>query len=56
VRNPKTESRPRGRLAAQFLVSDVRNTLARHRRFKDSDFGFRVSFGLRPSGFGLDSL
>jgi hypothetical protein len=55
-RTPKVESFPweRRRLAGELLVSDD-TTLARRQHLQNSDFGFRVSFGLRPSGFGFPS-
>jgi hypothetical protein len=56
-RNPKAEGlslEPRG-LAGELLVSDDRNVLARRQCLQDSDFGFRISFGLRPSAFGFPS-
>jgi hypothetical protein len=65
IRNPKAERRPKSEIRNQYWIfqpaaareyTPLRWVLAGSFWTTGSDFGFQVSFGLRPSGFGFPTV
>jgi len=58
IRNPKSEASPKAEIRNRFNGGLMFNgaLAALSRRRSGSGFGFRISFGLRTSAFGLSRL